>query len=70
MSYKVSVFNYYADGTRLALSFDTESVLIEDAIMDADIEVLTNRMHNGMNYNERPVRQQIALYPALSFRGF
>lgn len=68
MSYFVSVFNRYTDGSVLNLEFDTESVMVEDALIDAEIEVFTHRMHNQQNYNERPLIQQVSLLPSLSFR--
>jgi len=68
MSYLVSVFNKYKDGSETKLQFDTESVIIHEALLDAEIEVYTQRMHNGLNYTERPVFQTVALYPTLSLR--
>lgn len=68
MSYRVRLFNRYAKGDELTLEFDTESVMMEDVVMDADIEALTHRMHNQQNYNQRPVFQKIWAYPTMSFR--
>ena len=71
MSYAVTAtFNYTntdiakregVDITRV--SFDTESVMLEDVVMDAACEVLTERMNNGRDYNALPTYQIITAFP-------
>lgn len=69
MSYLVTVFNKYSGGDELRLKFETDSVMLEDVWMDADIEVMTYRMHNQQNYCERPIFQRIMARPKQSLRG-
>lgn len=76
MSYSVTAtFNYTTthiaktegvDITRV--KFDTESVMLADVVMDAACEVLTQRMHNGRDYNALPTHQIITAYPTLGMR--
>ena len=68
MGYRVALFNYYADGSREVAQCDTESVLLHDARMDVEIEMFTQLMHNGRNYNERPTKQHFVAWPAQSLR--
>ena len=68
MGYRVALFNYYADGSREVAQCDTESVLLHDARMDVEIEMFTQLMHNGRNYNERPIKQHFVAWPAQSLR--
>ena len=69
MSYLVTVYNKYADGSELKLKFDTDSVMLADVWMDAACEVMTYRMHNQMNYCERPLIEVISAKPTMSMRG-
>lgn len=69
MSYKVHVFNKYAAGDELRLTFHSESVMLSDVWFDAACEVFTHRMHNQQNYCEQPVFQRIMARPTQSLRG-
>lgn len=68
MSYKVTLFNYYAGGEEDFVQFDTETRLLHEVRTDAEIEMFTNRMHNGRNYNERPIKQVLTAHPTLDLR--
>jgi hypothetical protein len=69
MSYKVTLFNYYASGEREYIQCDTESTLLQDARMDAEIEMFTQRLHNGRDPHEIPDKQVFYAWPTLGYRG-
>ena len=67
MSYRVSLFNYYANESRSHVSFDTENIMLHEVKIDADIEMYAMRMNNGQDFHKMPVFQRLHAYPTLSF---
>jgi hypothetical protein len=55
MSYKVSIHNKYPDGSKLSLTFDTNSGLLHEASKDADVETIYERQRLGKDPFEKPV---------------
>lgn len=76
MSYKVTaIFSFNSthiartegvDVTRV--SFDTESVDLKEVALDAAIEVMTVRMHNGKDYCANPSHTVVTAYPTYGLR--
>ena len=62
MSYKVTINNTYGDKSVLRLQFDTNSVLIHEAYLDAQCEAFTHRNLKD-NKVDPPVKENITLNP-------
>jgi hypothetical protein len=67
MSYKMTLFNYYANGERFYVQLDTNSTLLHEAKIDAEIEMFTQRMHAGRNPHEQPIKQTLYAWPLLGY---
>jgi hypothetical protein len=61
MPYKISVHNKYPDGSILKLAFDTNAVLLHEALIDKDIEVYAHRMNNALNPYMMPLFERITI---------
>lgn len=70
MTYFVKVFNRYSDGTVSRVEFDTESKMISDVKLDAQVESLTTRMNDPFvkNWTSPPIFQKIWALPLKEYK--